>query len=432
MPDPSSAPPTAGGDQSEAVLGCVAVPIMAGDIRRNLPELFALWADERFLPVLDGNTRRPHLMIVINRASPDQLARIEAQFHAHSRLATAFSGLSARSAELEGERDLYVREGSTGTGVFGRKSGPNFLFQRLIELATPHGGFVLQIELDCLPVQAGWIDATQGVIADHARAWVIGSLYAGSGMVGDDNKSHLNGNALYRVGDSAFRAFFSEVWMPRLMHQIAERPDLAYDCWWAVEWFRADARTGNDSWRLFQTYDGFFANDPFVVNLLASQQGAQGYAQVFDRFAGLGRVPVFFHGPDMHTVRQMLLRHPGDSIFDAIDRIDPPEGSRRPRPPMRRAPSDVAVVQDVWATRLAARATSGALSAEQVLLQIAAALLTRDIGDARSWPDRGSALGQAVAAARASLGEAHPACAHFDTVKAYASDRASRLGARGT
>lgn len=413
---PDSGPRRQGGGQDGAVLGCVALPIVADDISQALPELFALWADARFLPVPDPDMAHPHLMVVVNRASDDQLARIETLFHRHPALVAAFSGVSAHSADLEGDRDIYAREGSSEMGRLGRKSGPNFLFQTLIDLATPHGGFVLQIELDCLPVQAGWVGATQAVIAAHPRAWVIGSHYAGWGMVGDDNKTHLNGNALYRVGDSGFRAFFADIWMPRLAHQIKDRPDLAYDCWWAVEGFRADARTGNSSWQLFQTYDGFFGRDPYVVNLLASQQGAQEYTRIFDRFSRLGRVPVFFHGPDMHAVRQMLLRYPGDSIFGAIDRIDPPEGPvaapvRDPGPPARAdAPQDGPLMPLV----------DDRVAANHLLLLAAGDLMAGDQDKAQGWLDPECASGQAIAAARALLGENHPACTHFDRVRAHA------------
>ncbi len=398
-----------------ARLNCVALPILARDITRALPEVLALWADARFYPVLTPDTPRPHLMIVVNQANPDQLAQIQTLFQAFSQLSAAFSGVSAHSADLAGARDIYAPDGPAGpdeAARFGRKAGPNFLFQRLIGLAAPHcaphGGFVLQLELDCLPVGPGWVEATGAVINDHPRAWVIGSLYAGQGLLGPDAGSHLNGNALYRAGDSDFQAFFKDIWMPRLLHQIGARPDLAYDWWWAVERFEADARANNLSWRLFQTYDHFFHNDPCIVNLAVPQTQVQAYRRIFDRVSKLGPAPVFLHGPAMVPVRRALLQQSDCDIFAVIDQFDPPEN---PHPPAQHPQPPATLPQDTTP------------SADQYLLPAAAALLALEQDGIAAWLDPDSVPMQAVGAARAALGAAHPACAHFDRVCAHVRAR---------
>ena len=391
-------------------LGCVALPVVTRDIGQPLNEVFALWEDTRFHPGADPATRRPHLMVVANQASPEQLARAEALFHARPGLASSFSGISAHSADLSGDQDIYAPDGAAQAAGFGRKAGPNFLFQRLIELAAPQcarrGGFVLQLELDCLPVAPDWIGATNAVINDHPTAWVIGSTYAGRGLLGADAKSHLNGNALYRVGDAGFRRFFARVWMPRLLHQIASRADLAYDWWWAVERHEADARADNQSWRLFQTYDHFFHNDPYIVNLAVPRAGVQAYRQVFDRVANLTRAPVFLHGPAMKEMRARLLQHPHDSLFEAIDRIDPPQSpAQNSQPPQRPDPAD------------------DTLAPDRLLLQAAAALLAQDNDAIKALSDPHSPWFRALAMARETLGETHPACIHFDRVRTYVKPR---------
>lgn len=396
---------------SQAHLGAVALPIVAQDIAQNLPDLFALWADARFRPVQNPDTPRPHLMIVVNQADPDQLARIQTLFQAYPPLAAAFSGLSAHSADLAGERDMYAPDGAEQPAGFGRKAGPNFLFQCLIELSATHGGFVLQLELDCLPVTAGWIEATQGVIADHPTAWVIGSLYAGQGLLGPDAKSHLNGNALYRAGDSDFQAFFGDIWMPRLLHQIGARADLAYDWWWAVERHEADARANNLSWQLFQTYDHFFHNDPYVVNLAVPRAGVQAYRRVFDKVSMRARAPVFLHGPAMKDLRRALLQRPHSSLFEVIDQFDPPGPLQAPDPPPNPPP------------KLPPEPRVATLAPDQLLLQAAAALLMPGNEDAIALLDPHSASARALEAAREALGETHPACAHFDRVRAHVTAR---------
>ena len=372
-------------------LGCVAVPIVARDIDGGLAEILALWSDVRFRPGGQAEAPRPHLMVVVNSASEDQITRIQTLYKGFPALAAAFSGFSVYSAGLEGARDVYAPDGGATGPVLGRKAGPNFLFRRLIELGAAQGGFTLQLELDCLPAGPGWLAAVQGVIGDHPRAWVIGSHYAGAGLLGADAKSHLNGNALYHTGDPRFRAFFNDIWMPRLLHQIRTRPDLAHDWWWAVERHEADARANNTSWQLFQTYDHFFQADPFVVNLAVPEDGARAYAQVFDRFAGLGRAPVFLHGPAMNAVRSALLQHRQNSIFEVLDLLDPPKNP---------AGTD---------------RQSKTLPPERILLQAAADLLQPGSEEAAADAERA----QRIRAACDALAEDHPARVHYERVRAH-------------
>jgi len=416
------APHKAGADDDfgrVARLGCVAVPIISFDIERNLGELFALWADQRFAPGTGAHTdedTRPHLMVAVNRATDAELAHIESLYREYPALAASFSGFSAQSCDLEGERDIYAREDDTRWGekgpAFGRKAGPNFLFQRTIEMAAAYGGFTLQVELDCLPVGPGWLAAVDEVIADHPRAWVIGSHYAGGDALGADVKSHMNGNALYHAGDPRFRAFLSDVWMPRILHQIAERPDLAYDCWWAVERHEADARANNTSWQLFQIYDSFFHADPFVINLLVPEAGTQYYKRVFERFESLGVPPVFLHGPAMNAARRAALQQPENTLFEIIDQLDTPPLSaiRRPR--------SAGQTERLRTDRQSLDRQCQIQSSSRLLLQVAAEMLNP--GSNPELPDRAQAIREAVAA----LGADHPARLHYDGVCAFAKSRA--------
>ncbi len=423
-------------------LGCVAVPIISFDIERNLGELFALWADKRFMPDAGegagentgestGASTGPHLMVAVNRATDAELAQIESLYRDFPTLAASFSGFSAQSCDLEGERDIYAREGDPRWGekgpAFGRKAGPNFLFQRTIEMAAAYGGFTLQVELDCLPVGPGWLAAVDQVIDDHPRAWVIGSHYAGGDSLGADVKSHMNGNALYHAGDPRFRTFLSDVWMPRIQHQIATRPDLAYDCWWAVERHEADARANNKSWQLFQLYDSFFHADPFVVNLLVPEAGTQGYRRVFERFEALGVPPVFLHGPAMNAVRRAALQQPADTLFEIIDHLDPAPVStiRNPRSRERlrtgRSSRDRLSRDRQSLDRFSTDQQDKVQSSCRLLLQAAADLLNP--GSNRSSntdvPDHAQAIHEAIT----TLAADHPARVHYDGVCAFAKNR---------
>ena len=419
---------------AEPVLRCVAIPLVRRDIGPNLEKALALWSDDRFFPRLNSQVPRPHLMVMVNNASSEQLARVEAMFQAQPRLMTCFSGFSAHSADLKGDRDTYIRSPLIGCGVYGTRAGPSFLFLRTLQQAGGHGGFTLQIELDCLPVQAGWIEATQHAIDDHASAWVIGSLYAGTGEVDADTQSHLNGNALYRTGDGRFRSFLHELWLPRLLEQTQRRPNLAYDCWWALERAQASALSANEAWHLFQTYDGFFHVDPFVVNLLSRPEDVQDYIRVFEKFYLLGRTAVFFHGPAMPVLRQQLLDYPEDSIFDGIDRMAPPDAGRRPLPlPATAGPDAVcshpmpATQAASWLERFADRMRKDTPSDARLLLRAAAARLMVDRGQALKNLERSQALSWAIDAARRVLGPNHDAVIYFDRILAAARGVASTI-----
>lgn len=317
-------------------LHCVAVPILQHDLRHNLESVFRLWSDPRFRPVSRPETRRPVLLVMLNRGDEADLALAREIYARHPDLGQSFAGFSVRCARLDGDRDLYVRDAHAAQGVYGNKAGPNFLFQRTIESAAHFGGFTLQIELDCLPVQAGWIEATNAVIAANARAWVIGSTYAGARGIDPSVQGHLNGNAIYHSGDPAFLRFLATIWMPRLLSRAQQMPNLAYDCWWEVETAGADAWQGNPAWQMQQRYGSFFRDDPFVVNLLADHADLSAFAAVYGSFARLGRPPIFLHGQPMAKALAVLLEHSGDSVFQALDRLAPPGPGRvaPPRVPM--------------------------------------------------------------------------------------------------
>lgn len=305
-------------------LGCVAVPILASDIDHRFRDLLALWSDPRFFPVTRRHARKPHLLVVVNNAPPEALAKAEAVFRAFPSLAECFAACHAHSAGLEGDRDLYVRGATRMHGRFGNKAGPNLLFQQTMQFARQFGGFTLQTELDCLPVQAGWLESAQAVIAANARAWIIGSTFAGRQRLTHEIQMHLNGNAIYKAGDDGFQAFLNNVWMPGIFSRADTDPNLAYDCWWALMKHKANQNDGEEAWQLFQRYDAFFHNDPFIVNLLSAPAECQEYRNVFERLVETGRTPVFLHGPAMTSLLSVLLNHPKDSVFDAIDRIAPP------------------------------------------------------------------------------------------------------------
>lgn len=396
------------GEQSfDTTLRCLALPVTKSDIGKPLQEVLSLWSDPRFAPVLSDGTIRPHLLLVVNDATDEILAKARGMFDAHPELRQSFGEFTARSADLKRDMDRYERKPRGRIGTFGARAGPNFQFFRTMEMAREFGGFTLQIELDCLPVQAGWIEAAQAVIDGNASAWVIGSVYSGNGELTRASQGHMNGNALYRAGDDLFQSFLAEVWLPRLLHFIKDDHTLPYDCWWALECDKASADRANESWQLFQTFGSFMQSDPFVVNLLCKPSDAQQYAEVLERFAQLGRMPVFLHGSAMTSLRSRLLENPQDTLLHSIDRLTGERGTRLRRTEWAAKTTPIgAAPRSRWIDRIGVGETALRAAAAEMLATGAH-----------------SGAAQTVERCREVLGDTSATVRYFDRIAAFTGTR---------
>lgn len=254
---------------------------------------------------------------MFNRIDPDTRNKVMEMWRAHPRLSLCFDELLVESADLIGERDLYVKNRSKEVkGEFGNIAGPNFLFQSTMNFAARFGGYVFQMEVDCFPLTANWLEALDGVIARAAGAWVIGTMYHGDFRVNNPIRMHLNGNALYRTGDPKFIEFLNEIWIPRLLGLASELPNLAYDCWWALEVDRSNTadRADDSSWTLTRRYNSFFYNDPFIVNLLKSDPLEKRFSETYLFYQSVGKTPIFLHHADVKALGQRVLNGEADSL----------------------------------------------------------------------------------------------------------------------
>lgn len=312
-------------DSSRPILGSVVIPCLSGDLP-ELDRIFTLWSRQAFRP--NRNAPPPTLLIVFNNADDDTLDQAKEFFVSHSELSKSFSGVQAMSADLTGDADLYVRKEPRLMGRFGNKAGPNFLFQKAMHFAAHFGDYTLQIELDCLPVGPGWIDQTLDVIERNRGGWVIGSPYLGKMDLDPRVQFHLNGNALYKAGDPQFLTFLDDVWIARILEHAPTYPHLAYDCWWAFEMSHADASSRNISWQLWQRYDSFFRNDPFIVNLRVAFDDIAEFFKVHDERATLSAPPIFFHGRAIQDLIRMLCAEPEQELRPFIESL--PELKKEP------------------------------------------------------------------------------------------------------
>lgn len=101
-------------------------------------------------------------------------------------------------------------------------NGTRLMFERMLtkSLGYKHPvGFILYMEPDCRPVRVDWLGRLQkNVSQDPDPYWVKGSTFRGPSAVLHSpilhNHLHVNGNAIYNVGDDGLRKFYFETVCP--------------------------------------------------------------------------------------------------------------------------------------------------------------------------------------------------------------------------
>lgn len=310
------APPSQQGEWQ--TLSAIVVPCLLSDVE-NIRQTLEHWCHPALAPSATG--RKVKLVLVFNTINDVVRAEVLNAWRDNPRLALFFSELVIRSADLSGDRDLYVKERSRELkGTYGNIAGPNFLFQRAMEHASECGGFVFQMELDCVPLATGWVDALDRVVARSAGAWVVGGMYNGDFRVNNSIRLHMNGNALYNVGDAAFMKFVNETWMPRLLELSKDYPNLAYDCWWALEIEHSDTKdlSRSSSWNLLRSYASFFRPDPFILNYLNSDPLRTLFTRHYQFFSDLGKPPLFLHHASAVSLVKRVVAGEAQRVSDLL------------------------------------------------------------------------------------------------------------------
>lgn len=117
---------------------------------------------------------------------------------------------------------------------WGTKSGPNFqFFQVLAEFAEAHPHYwMFAAEPDTYPIGRNPTGVVLDLLERNPSAWMIGGYPHPSitPTLDPTMHRHLNGAALYGVGDPRFREFLVTSWIPSLLWKIRQRPEYPYDC----------------------------------------------------------------------------------------------------------------------------------------------------------------------------------------------------------
>lgn len=179
-----------------------------------------------------------------------------------------FSAVTLMFCDLPPEKDVYVREPRGAPPRYGYKAGPNWLFYETMSRLKGRGGMVFLMECDCRPTAPGWLDRLAQVAAAHSDAWVVGGVYSGVSGMDPAISRHINGNALYNLGDPHFQTFLEELWDWMQNHIQEVDPNLAYDCAW--ETFVHATRSNSHEFEysnVVKKVSSKFRHHDFIVNL---------------------------------------------------------------------------------------------------------------------------------------------------------------------
>ena len=128
-----------------------------------------------------------------------------------------FGKVLVRDARLTGFSNTYDKKRKSAKWT----AGPNNMFYRAVDTARSMGyTHMLQMEPDVLPLRRNWLSRAQNLAA-ISDAWLIGSaLHAActrdeqSGAcvsdLPDEIAEHINGNAIYAVGDPSFYSYLQD------------------------------------------------------------------------------------------------------------------------------------------------------------------------------------------------------------------------------
>lgn len=215
----------------ESALGAVFIPTNVREIAAIINN-FRLWNTREYSPSLGGSDPlKPALVIVFNNDTGLKFAETITREFEDSGMGRYFSELRFEYLSLHGERDVYIRDYKSAVGEAGFKAGPNSQFFGSLRATSKYGKYAFLMETDCLPVRRGWLSKLQQLVNTAEPFWVMGSAYRGTEVLGESHARHINGNAIYAVGDPQFQEFVSAFWEPQTWRLIRDEDKrLAYDC----------------------------------------------------------------------------------------------------------------------------------------------------------------------------------------------------------
>ena len=253
-------------------LGAVVVPTI-GSAKCQVLANLAYWNRPEASPMIWPRDYKPDLVVSINNpASAQALEAAVRKAYRDNDLYRFFDALRFECLDLTGDADVYQNDYSEPAAPQGYKAGPNNQFFQTLRRVRSLGRYILYMEPDCVPIRADWLGQLIDQL-EHTHAWIIGSVYRGRGALDRRIMRHLNGNAVYAVGDSGFQDFLCDL-ERRLSDLVAYDPRVAYDMAPEVLFGGASCHgSASDEqrglWRYYQTFAHRIQATDYVQNIAA-------------------------------------------------------------------------------------------------------------------------------------------------------------------
>lgn len=280
------------------ILSAVVIPATVREIE-DIKRAFQMWDRPRLSPVVGILSQaKPKLVLCFPlEISIAQKDEITASFESTAIAKSGFSSIEIRDAGVAAEDNYYQRDYTRKVSGKGYKAGPNEQFFGSMKALADLQGFIFYMETDCFPLYQGWINTLCESVRGDYESWIIGCCYRGISEMNPKYFLHLNGNALYRVGDAAFQSFVVDVWQPLLHKEISKgNATLAYDCLLSYVFTTDSANPQSPNWLLFQQFSSRFRFTELLQNISAKPDLAQDPYEWLDRIYMESPRTTFIHG----------------------------------------------------------------------------------------------------------------------------------------
>lgn len=212
-------------------LGALVIPTQARECNRILNNL-RLWQKPAYAPFLHLSGRKPpKLIFTFTGAENERLKQeIRYEFEKSAVLQRFFSGVEFYFFLLPQGEDVYISDRSLPVGKKGYKSGPNQQFFHSVFALQGICEYAFFMETDCVPLRPDWLGMLSDLVQGAEEFWILGSPYKGQATLSRNYARHINGNAIYALGNPHF-VEFAKKWQ-HILDETTEKIDsgMAYDC----------------------------------------------------------------------------------------------------------------------------------------------------------------------------------------------------------
>lgn len=297
-------------------LGAIIVPTTIGEIDK-IENNLTLWDSALFSPSLRfwEEEIKPDLIFVFSSKKNLNVSdKMKDIFLRKKSLRKFFKKINVLFLEMDASLDYYEKNYAKKISGNGYKSGPNEQFFKTMNIFSGYSGFVFYMESDCLPIRAGWLDRVYDIAASDEYSWVVGSYYRGCEKIDNRFARHLNGNALYKVGDHEFINFVNKFWKFNLDNIIKKRDKrLAYDCLISYIFSdiepSAESGVGKELWEIFQIVGHRFRSIDLIQNISGKADGLLDTRAILRNILHNNKNTFFVHGVQFQNLIYMSINN---------------------------------------------------------------------------------------------------------------------------